>query len=441
MKINKLEIILISLVFSFLSADAQWQKVSQVYYSGCGWDLGISFNPGYNSFDFVNDRIGYITVTESCGGPGTYDPTYLLKSSDWGASWEHIYTTGHSWGQYSSLAFSFYEVDSAYLLECNDGLCSGIDYSGNYIGVSTEPPIYIKSFSQDSLVCIDWIDMGEYWGQAIIHFNPLTQISEEIVITNNYELVYQNCYSDRGPVVKKIYFSRDINLITAKDSSNNTLVFWSGMDWTNWQETNLPSKANPTDIKFITDSVGFILDNDSCIYRTTDRCESWELIPVPTNEPMRKIEFTKNAGYIICKNGVVLETNDLGNSWHTISFPSNNDLIDIASASDSVLYILDEKLNIFCNKSLINSIDSEPTIDQNIQVYPLPTNNWIIISLNEAQIINSISIYNIGGNLVYSSEDMNTSEVKVSLDNLSNGIYFIRALTEDEIYSTKIIKH
>ena len=43
MKINKLEIILISLVFSFLSADAQWQKVSQVYYSGCGWDLGINF--------------------------------------------------------------------------------------------------------------------------------------------------------------------------------------------------------------------------------------------------------------------------------------------------------------------------------------------------------------------------------------------------------------
>ena len=43
--------------------------------------------------------------------------------------------------------------------------------------------------------------------------------------------------------------------------------------------------------------------------------------------------------------------------------------------SDTVLYVLDQKLNIYCNKDLISSIDSEIKADQVIQIFPLPAND------------------------------------------------------------------
>ncbi|MEA5111500.1 Ycf48-like protein [bioreactor metagenome] len=436
----KLKHILIILsFFCYLSTNAQWQKVSQVNYSGCGWDLGIGFYPGNNSFDFVNNRIGYITVTESCGGPGTYDPTYLLKSSDWGASWEHIYTTGQNCCQYSRLVFSFYEVDNAYLLECNDGMCRGIDYSGNNIGISTEPPLFIMSISEDSLLLIDWINHGDHYDQGIVYFNPMDESFNEIIITNEYHLVYQEYYQNLGPVVNGIYFDENIGVVTA-NKNDSLLIFWSDRNWQNWQYLKLSKNIDVQDIHFINDSIGFIIDNDSCLYKTIDRCENWECINLPTNETLRAAEFRNNVGYVIGNNGTLIESNDMGSSWHEIDLPTNKNLIEISIASDSVIYVLDSDLNIYCNNRLTGLSEFEKHSDHNIHIYPVPTSDKIIVESTDLGKIGALNIFNFNGELLYNLENVNSTQIELELNALSNGMYFIMVNIENRTYYKKIIK-
>lgn len=432
-------ILIILSFFCFQAINAQWQKVSQVNYSGCGWDLGIIFQPDKNSFDFVNDRIGYITVTESCGGPSTYDPTYLLKSSDWGASWEHIYTTGQNCCQYSSLAFSFYEVDSAYLLECNDGMCRGIDYSGNDIGISTEPPIFIKSISEDSLLLIDLVKYGEYYAQGIVHYNPLDESVNEIIITNEFHLVYQEYYQNLGPLVNGIYFDENIGVVTAK-KNDSLLIFWSDSNWQNWQYLNFSKNIVVQDIHFINDSIGFIIDNDSCLYKTIDRCENWERINLPTNERLRAGEFRNNVGYIVGNNGTLIESNDMGSSWHEIDLQTNENLIEISIANDSVIYVLDNDLNIYSNKKPTGISEPVTHKTQNIHVYPVPTSDKITIESTDLGKIGALNIFNLNGELLYNFENVNSTQIELGLNALSNGMYFITVSIENRTYYKKIIK-
>ena len=286
-----------------------------------------------------------------------------------------------------------------------------------------------KSFAQDSVI---------YTYYDILLFNPLTKVNDTIVVSSNYKLYYYE-YENKFPLVEKIYFDRYIGVVAARDS-NNVKVFCSDKDWANWNETEFPLNTYPTDIKFINDSVGFITNNTLYIYKTTDRCNSWEQISVPTNHHMYKIEFTKNAGYILCNNGILLESKDMGDSWYKVPFPTENHLKDVSLANDSVLYIIDHDLNIYCNHNIATTINSGTIVERNIQIYPIPTLSQLVVKSYGSEIINSLNIYNLYGKLVFSISNINKSEIKIDLDELSSGVFLLKILVGNELHIEKIVK-
>ena len=73
-------------------------------------------------------------------------------------------------------------------------------------------------------------------------------------------------------------------------------------------------------------------------------------------------------------------------------------------------------------------------IDKLITVYPNPTNELVHIEIPDQTIAN-IKVYNMQGQII-----KETTESRLDLSSYSNGMYFLKALTEKGIYSYKLIK-
>jgi hypothetical protein len=73
----------------------------------------------------------------------------------------------------------------------------------------------------------------------------------------------------------------------------------------------------------------------------------------------------------------------------------------------------------------------------NFHIYPNPANSEIII-FSPRNIINSMRIFDISGNLI-TSRKINSNETKIDLSSLENGIYFICCHTENGLIREKIV--
>ncbi len=74
------------------------------------------------------------------------------------------------------------------------------------------------------------------------------------------------------------------------------------------------------------------------------------------------------------------------------------------------------------------------------KVYPNPaSNSWSISTPNT--VINSVEVFNLLGKRVASQRSNNNTEVSISTQGLTSGIYIARITTEQGTKSVKLIKN
>ena len=71
-----------------------------------------------------------------------------------------------------------------------------------------------------------------------------------------------------------------------------------------------------------------------------------------------------------------------------------------------------------------------------MKVYPNPTTDFVTLELDK---INSLTVYDINGKEVYSTNGKNIDN-KINIKNLTSGIYFIKAVTDENTYLARVIK-
>lgn len=71
-----------------------------------------------------------------------------------------------------------------------------------------------------------------------------------------------------------------------------------------------------------------------------------------------------------------------------------------------------------------------------VSIYPNPTNNIVNINANE---INSITIYNTLGEIIFSENKINTNELQINTSQWSKGIYSIQVNTKVKLINKKLI--
>jgi PKD repeat protein len=122
----------------------------------------------------------------------------------------------------------------------------------------------------------------------------------------------------------------------------------------------------------------------------------------------------------------------ISNGAYTVILHINNE--NISSCNDSIAY----SINI---TNVITGIafNKLETIDYSI--YPNPNNGVFKVKLNTSISANEeINVYDLIGNLVYSTVIDSTSLVKtINLPNVSNGIYFVKVSSNDSQHTKKII--
>jgi len=76
-------------------------------------------------------------------------------------------------------------------------------------------------------------------------------------------------------------------------------------------------------------------------------------------------------------------------------------------------------------------------INSELKIYPNPVQNSINIKISNTTIINSISVYNISGQLVYQSKN---NFRQINFEGYSKGLYFLKASTDSGELNKRVIK-
>ncbi|MGZ4117757.1 MAG: T9SS type A sorting domain-containing protein, partial [Bacteroidia bacterium] len=106
------------------------------------------------------------------------------------------------------------------------------------------------------------------------------------------------------------------------------------------------------------------------------------------------------------------------------------DLTSVGSSND----IFIQKLN---QANVATSI-TENAAENNISIYPNPTNGLFSIALASSEKNISMEIYNNIGELVYSKQNTDTQTL-IDLKNNAAGFYFIKVMSENKIVGIKKI--
>lgn len=86
---------------------------------------------------------------------------------------------------------------------------------------------------------------------------------------------------------------------------------------------------------------------------------------------------------------------------------------------------------------ITSSTSIEDIIDFSTEIYPNPTTDKVHV-VSYAVAINSIEIFNINGQIIYSKE-VNANAIKINTDNLSSGTYFMNIKSNNTTVSRKLI--
>ena len=152
------------------------------------------------------------------------------------------------------------------------------------------------------------------------------------------------------------------------------------------------------------------------------------------------LSLNSNLSYVLCSNNLLANLDIRnGNNTNIGYFDSrSNDSLFCISVDDSTWSVnnwtnIDSHTNFSndCNPSTIGIIE----IEKNLSVYPNPTNENIIISINNFNGNIKTEVYDLIGNKLQT-----TNKTTISLNDYSEGIYILKLAYGNRVQEVKVIK-
>ena len=188
-----------------------------------------------------------------------------------------------------------------------------------------------------------------------------------------------------------------------------------------------PSIAVKNNQVFAQVEVNSTSSNNIAIVRWLDTGEQIELINIPSTSN----SLSLNAGQTILDNN--------GNLFLTGKFNNSITLGEttlFGSGSNSAAFFAKYHDPTFSVPYRIEDVNLKE--GNTISIYPNPTKDKTTIFSNEEN-IKHITIYNMRGQIIFQRNNLNTNQTNIDLSINSNGIYVIKVVTDNTVYSNKII--
>ena len=279
-------------------------------------------------------------------------------------------------------------------------------------------------------------------------------------------------YTMPGVYEECSYVDSDGNVWFGSFGGNGAVKF-DGTDWTTYTSTLIPDGVV---LSITEDSYGnMYFATNSGLVKYDGVIYSDFVLPIP-DERVWEL-FTDSQGNLWISANSAIHKYD-GNDFTTYSLADgiHNGCQDIAENSLGDIYFVGEAVDIFDGTSwssytstsglpgnTIFSIgidendglylgfwnsgvyycDLPESINEtqnNVSVYPNPTSDFLNINLENVSNNVDIKIYNLAGQLIYSSQYNQTNSIQLDISNNVSGIYFVKIQTDEYTESFKIIK-
>ena len=73
-----------------------------------------------------------------------------------------------------------------------------------------------------------------------------------------------------------------------------------------------------------------------------------------------------------------------------------------------------------------------------IGIFPNPATDLVNIKSFKNSLIKTVQLVNMSGQILFESNNINQSEIELSIANRVTGMYYVRVLTENAIFTRKI---
>ncbi|PQJ76307.1 hypothetical protein BTO16_10320 [Polaribacter glomeratus] len=128
--------------------------------------------------------------------------------------------------------------------------------------------------------------------------------------------------------------------------------------------------------------------------------------------------------------------------FSNVTIADNNANFKVRIRFNGTNMTIEDNKQVFINNIAVEGVDTTLSSDsftqlQNLKVYPNPTSGDVKIQSN--QIIDKVLIYNVFGKLVY-KDSPKFSNIQLSMENLSSGVYVLKVFSNNATITKKIIK-
>ncbi|MBX7095784.1 MAG: T9SS type A sorting domain-containing protein [Flavobacteriales bacterium] len=364
-----------------------------------------------NSIQFLNSNLGY------CAG----DNGLLLKTTNGGANWVSVNAnTG-------SPAALFTTPDTGYT------------YRGTEVAMTVNGG---QNFST-VLVCTDGISALSFPSLSVGYAAGMNMMEDSIII----------------------YKTTD-----------------AGVNWTYY--SGIPASLMAYSIYFIDNNIGFVGGFYGGLYKTTDGGLNWNMVYNGTSGAFSFSFPNTLTGYAVTESGSMLKTVDGGDTWAETSTGAGPILYSIDCVNPSTCYavggdgfssgtiiktsnggtswtssqstlityqmvdFLNDTVGYACggNGSILRYGSSltpnsvfETNPENQLQLYPNPAVDFIIVDNTTSSGNSIVEIYGIRGELIR-TVSLRSAENRIDISNLTAGMYIVKVISDDKELFSKMIK-
>jgi photosystem II stability/assembly factor-like uncharacterized protein len=392
-------------VFLFLTIQAGAQSMWEQVTSGTTKNL--------ISISFGTSGIGYIGGTDSS----------LLKTTDGGVTWTAV--------NYSGLSFSPIEKDIIHV---------------NFLNADTGYAI-ISNFSNPSYLgrLFRTVDGGMNWSEVITGtIAPFSTFFFDV--DNGYEVgsaffaghvIIKQTSGNWGQSVYFNFSPQDF-LYTIDCYNSNTCVaggsggfVYRSFDAGNtWDTVKTITDSTIHALKFLNDHTilaacdnpmgGLIISND------TGRTWQYDMNSLTFLYPQLKGLAVSKKDSFIAVGKVNWDTTGVILSWHN-GFANGGSapevLYGVAMANDSVGYVVGDNGLIMSNRNFLLSVSSPELKQQQLSVYPNPSEGWINTEMREQH---QVYLYDVSGKLIYQSDHFSAAH-HINTEGMAKGACLLKA--------------
>lgn len=435
--------------------------------------LGAPDPNGYTKeISFVTENVGYAAAGGTLGS--SFGARKIFKTVDGGVTW-NVTNNGNSLSSNNLKYVHFVDENIGFT---GGGLSKTLDGGNTWEYISTSINIGEVKFFNDQL------GFARRVGNA----------NGALYKTTDGGTTWNTSIQLSGIDINAFHFLDEDNGYIAGD---NGALHKTSDGGTTWQELDAPYE-HYVFVKFYNINVGYARGDSGRIYRTQNGGISWQLLSTKTgisdlelsNQNIflsgangkiyrSDIQYSPMFLYIypdqsITDNSITLTGNATSNdtSISNIEFLYSEDFSftnisqatpNIVSENESLdvtvnLSDLESNTTYYCllkatqnsnigysdfstfTTGVLNLTDFD--IENEVLVYPNPTTDFVNIKSNVSETIKFIQLYNALGQIIYSVEDENKSEIKIDLSSFEKGIYFLKVSFESskQITSKLILK-